>query len=127
MSVAEGVQEGVQRTVAIVGGGVAGIAAAVAAADAGWRVELVETRIKLGGRATSFDDVRSGVELDNCQHVVMGCCTSMLELYDRLGVLDEIEWHETLWFARGGGAFDRLAIAPVLPAPLHYSPSFAGM
>jgi squalene-associated FAD-dependent desaturase len=127
MSVAEGVQEGVQRTVAIVGGGVAGIAAAVAAVDAGWRVELVETRIKLGGRATSFDDVRSGVELDNCQHVVMGCCTNMLELYDRLGVLDEVEWHETLWFARGGGAFDRLAIAPVLPAPLHYSPSFAGM
>ena len=119
--------ERVQRTVAIVGGGVAGIAAAVAAADAGWKVELIETRIKLGGRATSFDDVRSGVELDNCQHVVMGCCTNILELYDRLGVLDEIDWHETLWFARGGGGFDRLAIAPFLPAPLHYAPSFLRM
>lgn len=123
----DGAAPGVQRTVAIVGGGVAGIAAAVAAVDAGWRVELIETRIKLGGRATSFDDVRSGVELDNCQHVVMGCCTNILELYDRLGALDEIEWHETLWFARGGGAFDRLSIAPILPAPLHYSPSFARM
>ena len=117
----------IQRTVAIVGGGVAGIAAAIAAADAGWRVELLETRMKLGGRATSFDDVRSGIELDNCQHVVMGCCTNILELYDRLGVLDEIEWHETLWFARGGGARDALSIAPVLPAPLHYAPSFLGM
>ena len=75
----------VPRTVAIVGGGVAGIAAAVRAAEAGWRVELIETRTKLGGRATSFDDVRSGVELDNCQHVVMGCCTNILDLYDRLG------------------------------------------
>jgi len=117
----------VERTVVVVGGGVAGIAAAVAAADAGWRVELIETRTKLGGRATSFEDVRTGVELDNCQHVVMGCCTNILELYDRLGVLGEIDWHETLWFARGGGARDRLAIAPVLPAPLHYAPSFLAM
>ena len=117
----------VQRTVAIVGGGVAGIAAAVRAVDAGWRVELIETRTKLGGRATSFDDVRSGVELDNCQHVVMGCCTNILDLYDRLGVLGEIDWHETLWFARGGGAMDALSIAPVLPAPLHYAPSFLRM
>lgn len=118
---------GVTRTVAIVGGGVAGIAAAVRAADSGWRPVLIETRTRLGGRATSFDDVRSGVELDNCQHVVMGCCTNILELYDRLGVLDELDWHETLWFARGGGAMDRLSIAPWLPAPLHYAPSFARM
>jgi len=117
----------VPRTVAIIGGGVAGIAAAVRAADAGWRPILIETRTRLGGRAMSFDDVRSGVELDNCQHVVMGCCTNILELYDRLGVLGEIDWHETLWFARGGGARDRLAIAPLLPAPLHYGPSFARM
>ncbi|MCE2881855.1 MAG: hydroxysqualene dehydroxylase HpnE [Planctomycetaceae bacterium] len=117
----------VERIVAVVGGGVAGIAAAVRAAEAGWRVELIETRTKLGGRATSFVDARSGLELDNCQHVVMGCCTNILDLYDRLGVLGEIDWHETLWFARGGGAMDRLAIAPVLPAPLHYAPSFLRM
>jgi zeta-carotene desaturase len=117
----------VRRTVAVVGGGVAGIAAAVRAAEAGWRVELIETRTKLGGRATSFDDVRTGVELDNCQHVVMGCCTNILDLYDRLGVLGEIDWHETLWFARGAGAMDALSIAPLLPAPTHYGPSFLRM
>ena len=118
---------GVPRTVAIVGGGVAGIAAAVRAADAGWKPILIETRTKLGGRATSFDDVRSGVELDNCQHVVMGCCTNILELYDRLGVLGDLDWHETLWFSRGNGARDALSIAPILPAPLHYAPSFLRM
>ena len=107
--------------------GVAGIAAAVRAADAGWRPVLIETRTRLGGRAMSFDDVRTGLELDNCQHVVMGCCTNILELYDRLGVLGEIDWHESLWFARGGGATDALSIAPLLPAPLHYGPSFARM
>jgi zeta-carotene desaturase len=118
---------GVVRTVAVVGGGVAGIAAAVRAADAGWRPVLIETRTRLGGRAMSFDDVRSGVELDNCQHVVMGCCTNILELYDRLGVLGEIDWHETLWFSGGNGVHDALSIAPVLPAPLHYAPSFLRM
>ena len=119
--------DGVPRTVAIVGGGVAGIAAAVRAADAGWKPILIETRTKLGGRATSFDDVRSGIELDNCQHVVMGCCTNILELYDRLGVLGDLDWHETLWFSRGNGARDALSIAPILPAPLHYAPSFLRM
>lgn len=117
----------IQRTVAIVGGGVAGIAAALRAIEAGWRVELIETRMKLGGRATSFEDVRSGVELDNCQHVVMGCCTNILDLYDRLGVLDTVDWHQTLWFARGAGAMDALSIAPLLPAPTHYGPSFLRM
>ena len=116
----------VVRTVAIVGGGVAGIAAAVRAADAGWRPILIETRTKLGGRATSFDDVRSGLELDNCQHVVMGCCTNILDLYERLGVLDAFDWHETLFFARGGGAVDALTVGR-LPAPLHYAASFARM
>ena len=117
----------VTRTVAVVGGGVAGIAAALRAADAGWRPVLIETRTKLGGRATSFEDARTGLELDNCQHVVMGCCTNILELYDRLGVLDEIDWHPSLWFARSGGGRDRLAVSRVLPAPLHYAPSFLGM
>jgi len=119
--------DSVARTVAIVGGGVAGMAAAVRAAEAGWRPILIETRTRLGGRATSFEDVRSGAELDNCQHVVMGCCTNLLDLYDRLGVLGEIDWHFALFFAHGGGAVDRLAIARRLPAPLHYAPSFARM
>ena len=105
----------VVRTVAIVGVGVAGIAAAVAAAGAGWRVELIETRVKLGGRATSFDDVRTGIELDNCRHVVMGCCTNILDLYDRLGVIGEIDWHPTLWFARGGGAVAGTGPAETVP------------
>ena len=116
----------VRRSVAIVGGGVAGLAAAVRAAEAGWSPILIETRTMLGGRATSFTDVRSGEELDNSQHIVMGCCTNILDLYERLGVLDAIEWHQTLHFARGGGASDALTIGS-LPAPLHYARSFAGM
>lgn len=84
--------------VVIVGGGLAGIAAALRLADHGIRVTLVETRKRLGGRATSFVDPASGQLLDNCQHVLLKCCTNLLDLYRRLGVDDRIEWHDTMYF-----------------------------
>ena len=78
------------REVLILGGGLAGLSAAVRLAEAGHRPVVLETRRKLGGRATSFDDPRSGTVLDNCQHVLMGCCTNLQDLYQRLAVLDTI-------------------------------------
>jgi zeta-carotene desaturase len=86
-------------------------------------VTLLETRKKLGGRATSFQDVRSGRWLDNCQHVVLGCCTNYLDLLGRLGAREEIVWHrEQHWIEAGGRTS---TIAPgVLPAPAHFTGSF---
>lgn len=104
--------------VVVIGGGVAGIAAAVRLAGLGAPVTLVETRKRLGGRATSFTDPATGETLDNCQHVVMRCCTNLLDLYRRLGVDGRIDWHKTLYFADGSGGVDTLA-ADDLPAPLH--------
>jgi zeta-carotene desaturase len=78
---------------------VAGIAAAVRLAGQGIKVTLVETRQRLGGRATSFVDPTTGRLLDNCQHVLLGCCTNLVDLYQRLGVADRIEWHRKLYFA----------------------------
>ena len=68
------------ENVIVVGGGVAGIAASLRLAQAGVSVTLLETRKKLGGRATSFQDVRSGLTIDNCQHITMGCCTNYMRL-----------------------------------------------
>ena len=109
--------------IAIVGGGLAGLAAALRLAESGRRVEVLETRPRLGGRATSFEDPRSGRILDNCQHVVLGCCTNLLDFYERTGVLDEIEWHRTFFWANPPHEPDRLSMAP-LPAPLHLAASF---
>lgn len=109
-----------KRRVVIIGGGLAGIAAAVRVVDAGGVPIVIETRKRLGGRATSFVDPRDGAVLDNCQHVLMGCCTNLLDLYDRLGVLELLEWHRTFYWTDGGGRIDRLA-ACRLPAPLHLS------
>ncbi|MFM9959419.1 MAG: FAD-dependent oxidoreductase [Phycisphaerales bacterium] len=51
-------------SVVIVGGGLAGITAALRLSERGVRVTLLETRTKLGGRATSFTDVRTGEVID---------------------------------------------------------------
>jgi len=109
----------------VAGGGIAGIAAAIRLADAGLRVTLLETRPRLGGRATSFEDPRSSEVLDNCQHVVMGCCTAYLHLLDRLGVRDQIEWtRDQLWLERGSGRASTVRPSAI-PAPFHFAPAVA--
>jgi zeta-carotene desaturase len=114
------------RQAVIVGGGLAGVAAAIRLAEAGWRPIVIETRKRPGGRATSFVDPRTDTLLDNCQHVLLGCCTNLLDLYARLGVLDEIEWHRTLYWTTGHGEVDKLA-AGWLPAPAHLARAFGRM
>lgn len=115
-----------KRRVAIVGGGVAGIAAAVRVADAGSTPILIESRRKLGGRATSFRDPRSDRLLDNCQHVLMGCCTNLIDLYERLGVLDRIAWHRSTYWANPPHEPDELRTR-LLPAPGHFTIAFLRM
>lgn len=112
------------RHVAIAGGGLAGIAAAVALADTGFRVTLIESRKKLGGRATSHTDPATGELIDNCQHVAMGCCHRYISLMNRLGVLQHFDWTEVQHWVETGGRVS--VIAPGgLPEPLHLATSFA--
>ncbi len=106
----------------VLGGGVAGIAAAVRLAEHHVPVTLVETRKRLGGRATSHPDPQTGELIDNCQHVLLGCCTNLVDLYDRLGVGDRIAWHDRLHFFDKRGAHDVLR-SSWLPAPLHLGPA----
>ena len=114
------------QTAVVVGGGIAGLACALRLAEAGVAVTLLETRRKLGGRATSFVDPRDGQVLDNCQHVLMGCCTNLIDFYERLGVFDAIEWHDTVFWANPPHAPDRMRPG-IFPAPAHFTRSFAAM
>lgn len=111
--------------VVIIGGGLAGIAAAVRLAQMHIPITLVETRKRLGGRATSFVDPTTSQVLDNCQHVVMKCCTNLLDLYQKLGVLGQIEWHKRFYFVDAKGHIDELS-ADDLPAPVHMTRSLLG-
>jgi len=110
-------------TVAIAGGGLAGLSAGCALAEAGFRVTLFERRPYLGGRASSYQHPGTGEIVDNCQHVLLGCCTNLLDFYRRAGVQDKIRWYEKLTFLEPGGRAS--VIAPsVLPAPLHTALAF---
>lgn len=116
---------GPPATAIIVGGGIAGIACALHLAEAGVKVTLLETRKKLGGRATSFTDVRTGMVIDNCQHVALGCCTNYLDFCRRLGVLDKITWLREIHWVEAGGRVSTMRPG-MLPAPGHFTGSFLG-
>jgi len=109
--------------VAVVGGGLAGLAAASALADSGYRVDLFERRPYLGGRASSYELPGTGEVVDNCQHVLLGCCTNLIDFYRRLGVEGQIRWYDEITFVLPGGRSSTLK-AGALPAPFHAAPSF---
>jgi squalene-associated FAD-dependent desaturase len=112
-----------RRTVAIIGGGLAGLSAGSALADAGYRVELFERRPYLGGRASSYELPGTGEVVDNCQHVLLGCCTNLIDFYRRLGVEQQIRWYDAITFILPGGRSSTLKPGN-LPAPFHAAPSF---
>jgi squalene-associated FAD-dependent desaturase len=111
------------QTVAIVGGGLAGLAAGCALADSGYHVQLYERRPYLGGRASSYQHPGTGEVVDNCQHVLLGCCTNLIDLYRRSGVEAKVRWFDRLHFLEPGGRDSRIELTS-LPAPLHTAPSF---
>jgi zeta-carotene desaturase len=114
------------RTVTVAGGGVAGMSAACALAEAGFRVQLVERRGYLGGRASSYPHPGVDEVIDNCQHVLFGCCTNLIGFYRRIGVTEKIHWTSEMTMIEPGGKRSRLgpfALGPLsLPAPLHGLP-----
>jgi squalene-associated FAD-dependent desaturase len=114
---------GVRRHVAVVGGGVAGLAAACALAQDGYSVELFERRPYVGGRASSYQHPGVGEVIDNCQHIVLGCCTNILDLLRRADAGDAMHWSDGITFLEPGGRRTELKPAR-LPAPLHSTPSF---
>ena len=107
----------------VIGGGLAGLAAGVALADSGWRVRLFEQRPFLGGRATSYV-LPDGEHVDNCQHVTLGCCTNLEDFYRRVGSVGKIKFFDRLVFLDPQGRRGEMN-AGLLPAPLHFTGSFA--
>lgn len=97
------------------------MSAACALAEAGFRVQLVEQRSYLGGRASSY--LHPGVDevIDNCQHVLFGCCTNLSGFYKRIGVFDKIGWTNEMTMIEPSGR--RSVLGPsALPAPFHGLP-----
>src|SRR5581483_6225171 len=94
-----------------------------ALSNTGFRVTLFERRPYLGGRASSYQHPGTGEVVDNCQHVLLGCCTNLINFYERSGVADKVRWYDKLTFVEPGGRRSDI-IMTSLPAPLHTAPSF---
>src|SRR6202162_425672 len=110
------------QSVLVIGGGLAGLSSAVALAEAGLQVRLLEKRPHLGGRATSYT-LPDGSEVDNCQHVTLGCCTNLADFYSRVGAAGKIGFYDRLYFVDAQGRRSTMEPSP-LPAPMHLAPSF---
>jgi squalene-associated FAD-dependent desaturase len=111
------------QSVLVIGGGLAGLSCAVALADAGLQVRLFEKRPHLGGRATSYT-LPDGSEVDNCQHVTLGCCTNLADFYRRAGADAKVRFYDRLYFADKQGRRSTIEASTMLPPPLHMAPSF---
>ncbi len=108
------------KKVIIIGGGFAGLSAAVELSSAGFSVTLIEQRRFLGGRAYSFFDKNTGLELDNGQHILMGCYENTFRFLEKIGAINKLYFQKNLCvdFLDTTGNTYRLDCLP-LPAPFH--------
>ncbi|MBN9118605.1 MAG: FAD-dependent oxidoreductase [Planctomycetes bacterium] len=115
----------VPHSALVVGGGLAGLAAAVGLARHGFRVTVLESRNRLGGRAGSFTDPGTGQMVDACQHVSMGCCTNLAHFLRTVGVDHLLAPQPKLYFVTPDRRVSTFKADP-WPAPFHLGRALMG-
>lgn len=105
--------------VVVVGAGLAGLSAAVALTDAGLPPLVLERKAYVGGRAYSYEHPALGEVIDS-QHVLLGCCTNLLDLCRRSGAADHIRWYDEIPFLEPGGRTSLLQAGPGPAASLRF-------
>lgn len=108
--------------VGVIGGGYAGMAAAVALTARGIPVSVFESARQLGGRARGV--MHNGTQLDNGQHLLLGCYRETLRLIEQVGGDPEQDFLRLPLQLDLHGEFSFRA--PLLPAPLHLLAALLG-
>jgi zeta-carotene desaturase len=87
-----------QSDVIVIGAGAAGLAAAAALTGVGKCVIVLERKPYVGGRACSYEHAALQEVVDS-QHVLLGCCTNLIELCQQSGSADKIRWYDEQTFS----------------------------
>jgi hydroxysqualene dehydroxylase len=104
----------------IIGGGLSGLSAAVELSALGSTVLLLEQRQRCGGRTNSFFDDTTGSNVDNGQHLMMGCYHTTRRFLRLIGT-DHLAFLQPalrINYLRPLYHVDHFVCAP-LPAPLN--------
>lgn len=105
--------------VAIVGAGLAGLATAVDLADAGWEVEIFESRPFVGGKVGSWIDA-DGNHVEMGLHVFFGCYYQLFDLMKHVGAGENLRLKEhTHTFINKGGRTGALDFRFLTGAPFN--------
>jgi hydroxysqualene dehydroxylase len=106
--------------IVIIGAGFAGLSAAVRVVRQGARVLVLESRGRLGGRATAFHDREAGEVVDNGQHVLTGAYVETFAFLDAIGARDNVRVQPGLAVTMVDRSGRRTRLdCPNLPPPLH--------
>lgn len=84
------------KKVIVVGGGLSGLSTAVFLANKGIKSHLIEASPKLGGRTYSFNENDFQTEIDNGQHILMGCYNYTFDFLRIIDALDRVEFQKNL-------------------------------
>ena len=84
------------KKVIVVGGGLSGLSTAVFLANKGIKSHLIEASPKLGGRTYSFNENDFQTEIDNGQHILMGCYNYTFDFLQNIDALDRVEFQKNL-------------------------------
>lgn len=81
----------------IIGGGISGLTAASILSSKNIDVTLIESSPKLGGRTYSFTDKETETEIDNGQHILMGCYKDTLTFLNLIEAQNNFEYQKNLY------------------------------
>lgn len=112
-----------ETDVLVIGGGLAGLSCAVGLRDSGLRVTLVERDRRLGGRAASWTDARTGDPVHIGPHIFMSEYPNIFRLLDLLGTRDKIVWQRSRFITLVEGSRRMVFRMSALPPPLHFMTS----